>query len=167
MSFGKTLSSFCEQLSARPEEKSAGRVYRLPTEAEWQYGCRAGTTTRFHYGDTLDSSQANINGRFSYRGASRGPYLGRTTTVGSYEPNAFGLYDMHGNVGELCADWFGRTYYAESPADDPQGPAEGADRIVMGGNWGADAFRCRSAHRRSNAVQGIAQYFGFRLVCEQ
>lgn len=158
---------FCQKLSELPVEKSAGRVYRLPTEAEWQYCCRAGTTTKFHYGDSLTSTQANINGRFPYGGAPRGPYLGRTTTVGSYEPNAFGLYDMHGNIAEMCADWFGRDYYEQSPTDDPQGPEKGADRMVMGGSWSADGFRCRCAHRRSNAPSGLAQYFGFRVVCEQ
>lgn len=158
---------FCNKLSELPEEKAAGRTYRLPTEAEWQYFCRAGTTTRFHYGDSLTSTQANINGRFPYGGAPRGPYLGRTTTVGSYEPNAFGLYDMHGNVAEYCSDWFGREYYSSSPTDDPQGPEEGADRLVMGGSWSADAFRCRCAHRRSNAVSGVAQYFGFRVVSDR
>ncbi|MBX3437773.1 MAG: formylglycine-generating enzyme family protein [Planctomycetaceae bacterium] len=160
-------AEFCRKLSERPEEKAAGRVYRLPTEAEWQYACRAGTTTRFHYGDALGAAQANINGRFPYGGAPRGPYLGRTSPVGSYEPNAFGLYDMHGNVAEMCSDWFGRTYYSESPQDDPQGPAEGADRMVMGGGWNTDAFRSRAAHRRSNATEGIAQYFGLRVVCDQ
>ncbi|MGD9857630.1 MAG: formylglycine-generating enzyme family protein [Planctomycetaceae bacterium] len=158
---------FCNKLSELPQEKAAGRRYRLPTEAEWQYCCRAGTATKFHYGDSLTSTQANINGRYPYGGAPRGPYLGRTTTVGSYLPNAFGLYDMHGNVTEACADWFGREYYRESPTDDPQGPAEGADRMVMGGSWAADAFQCRAAHRRSNATSGVAQYFGFRVVCDQ
>ncbi len=158
---------FCKKLSERPAEKAAGRSYRLLTEAEWQYCCRAGTTTSFSYGESLSSNQANINGRFPYGGAKRGPYLGRTTTVGSYEPNAFGLYDMHGNVGELCFDWFGRDYYQQSPTDDPQGPEKGADHLLMGGSWSADAFRCRAAHRRSNAPSGIARYFGFRVVCER
>ncbi len=160
-------AEFCEKLSALPAEKAAGRHYRLPTEAEWQYACRAGTTTNFHYGDSLTSTQANINGRYPYGDAPRGPYLGRTATVGSYKPNAFGLYDMHGNVAEACADWFGREYYSESPTDDPQGPEKGSDRVVMGGSWSADAFRCRAAHRRSNATSGLAKYFGFRVVCEQ
>ncbi len=158
---------FCKKLSERPAEKAAGRRYRLLTEAEWQYCCRAGTTTPFHYGESLSSHQANINGRFPYGNAKRGPYLGRTTAVGSYEPNAFGLYDMHGNVGELCFDWFGRDYYQQSPTDDPQGPEDGADHLLMGGSWSADAFRCRAAHRRSNAPSGIARYFGFRVVCER
>lgn len=158
---------FCSKLSDRAEEKAAGRTYRLLTEAEWQYCCRAGTTTRFHYGDSLSSHQANINGRFPYGGAKRGPYLKRTARVGSYSPNAFGLFDMHGNVAELCSDWYGRDYYQHSPTDDPQGPEEGSDHLVMGGSWSSDAFRCRAAHRRSNAVSGVARYFGFRVACEQ
>jgi len=160
-------AEFCEKLSELPAEKAAGRRYRLPTEAEWQYACRAGTATVFHYGDSLTSTQANMNGRFPYGDAASGPYLGRTSEVGSYKPNAFGLYDMHGNVAEACSDWFGRAYYSESSTDDPQGPEKGSDRVVMGGSWSADAFRCRSAHRRSNATSGAAQYFGFRVVCEQ
>jgi formylglycine-generating enzyme required for sulfatase activity len=158
---------FCNKLSERPEEKAVGRKYRLLTEAEWQYCCRAGTTSLFHYGDSLSSHQANINGRFPYGGAKRGPYLGRTTKVGSYPPNAFGLYDMHGNVAELCSDWFGREYYQQSPTDDPRGPEKGSDHLVMGGGWNSDAFRCRAAHRRSNAGSGVAKYFGFRVACEQ
>ncbi|MEO2032631.1 MAG: formylglycine-generating enzyme family protein [Planctomycetaceae bacterium] len=158
---------FCTKLSERPEEKAAGRRYRLLTEAEWQYCCRAGTASRYHFGDSLGSLQANINGRFPYGGAKRGPYLGRTTKVGSYQPNAFGLYDMHGNVGELCSDFFGREYYQQTPTDDPQGPEKGSDHLVMGGSWHSDAFRCRAAHRRSNARSGVASYFGFRVACEQ
>ena len=88
--------AFCRKLSELPEEKKAGRVYRLPTEAEWEYACRAGTKTPFHYGNSLSSKQANFNGNFPYGGADKGPYLKRTAKVGSYAANAFGLYDMHG-----------------------------------------------------------------------
>jgi sulfatase modifying factor 1 len=149
-----------------PEEKAAGRVYRLPTEAEWQYCCRAGTTGPFHTGDSLGSGDANFNGNFPYGGAPRGVFLGRTATVGSYKPNAFGLYDMHGNVAELTADRYGRYYYKDSPPEDPKGPEGGNDRVVMGGSWGTDAARCRSAFRRSNATSGKAYYFGFRVACD-
>ncbi len=89
---------FCRKLSEMPEEKQAGRVYRLPTEVEWEYACRGGTVTAFHYGAALSSTQANFRGNFPYGGAAKGPYLERTTKVGSYQPNAYGLYDMHGNV---------------------------------------------------------------------
>jgi formylglycine-generating enzyme required for sulfatase activity len=158
--------AFCEKLSALPEEKAAGRVYRLPTEAEWQYSCRAGTVTPFHFGNAMGSSDANINGNFPYGGAPRGQFLGRTVPVGSYKPNAFGLYDMHGNVAELTADRYGRKYFEESPSLDPKGPENGNDRVVLGGSWGTDASRCRSAFRRSNATSGKAYYFGFRVACD-
>ncbi len=157
---------FCEKLSALPEEKAAGRVYRLPTEAEWQYSCRAGSTGPFHTGSSLGSSDANFNGNFPYGDAPRGAFLGRTSQVGSYKPNAFGLYDMHGNVAELTADRYSRYYYKDSPSVDPKGPEGGNDRVVMGGSWGTDAARCRSAFRRSNATSGKAYFFGFRVACD-
>jgi formylglycine-generating enzyme required for sulfatase activity len=157
---------FCEKLSALPEEKAAGRVYRLPTEAEWQYSCRAGSTGPFNTGASLGATDANFNGNFPYGDAPRGVYLGRTSIVGSYKPNSFGLYDMHGNVAELTADRYGRHYYKESPAVDPKGPESGNDRVVLGGSWGTDAARCRSAFRRSNATSGKAYYFGFRVACD-
>ncbi len=97
--------AFCKKLSELPEEKKAGRVYRLPTEAEWEYACRAGTKTPFHYGDSLSSKQANFCGHFPYGGADKGPWLKRTAKVDTYAANAFGLYDMHGNVWEWCQDW--------------------------------------------------------------
>src|SRR5439155_4637596 len=99
-------ADFCKKLSELPEEKKAGRMYRLPTEAEWEYACRAGTRTVFHFGDSLSSTQANFNGRYGYGGAEAGPYLHKTAKVGSYQPNAFGLHDMHGNVAEWCWDWY-------------------------------------------------------------
>jgi formylglycine-generating enzyme required for sulfatase activity len=160
-------SEYCRLLSARPEEIAAGRIYRLPTEAEWQYACRAGTQTAFSFGDALGSQQANINGNFPYGGAPRGPFLGRTCEVGSYPPNAFGLYDMHGNVAEMMSDWYGRYYFKDSPSEDPKGPEKGSDKVVLGGSWGTDAARCRSAFRRSNATSGAAYFFGFRVACDQ
>ena len=92
---------FCRRLSAFPEEQGAGHQYRLPTEAEWEYACRAGTITPFHFGDHLNGRQANCDGRYPYGTESKGPWLKRTTTVGSYGLNAFGLYDMHGNVWRM------------------------------------------------------------------
>src|SRR5204863_6448340 len=92
----QNAKDFCAKLSALPAEKSAGRVYRLPTEAEWEYACRAGTTTPFAFGKALSSDQANFNGTLPYGGAAKGPHLNRPAKVGSYKPNAFGLYDMHG-----------------------------------------------------------------------
>jgi formylglycine-generating enzyme required for sulfatase activity len=163
----EAANEFCRLLSARPEEIAAGRIYRLPTEAEWQYACRAGSQSAFSFGDALGSQQANINGNFPYGGAPRGPFLGRTSEVGSYPPNAFGLYDLHGNVAEMTNDWYGRYYYKDSRSDDPPGPEKGADKVVLGGSWGTDAARCRCAFRRSNATSGAAYFFGFRVACEQ
>lgn len=158
---------YCKKLSELPEEIAANRKYRLPTEAEWQYACRAGRSEPFQFGSALGSKDANINGNFPYGGASRGPFLARTTQVGCYAPNAFGLYDMHGNVAEMVGDWYGRFYYQTSPRVDPTGPEQGADRVVLGGSWGTDAARCRAGFRRSNATSGKAYFFGFRVVCEQ
>ena len=139
--------AFCKKLSELPEEKKAGRVYRLPTEAEWEYACRAGTKTAFHYGNSLSSKQANFNGNLPYGGADKGPYLERTAKVGSYAANAFGLYDMHGNVWEWCQDWYDENYYKNSPREDPPGPTQASYRVVRGGCWIAHGGYCRSANR--------------------
>ena len=110
---------FCRNLSQRDNKR-----FDLPTEAEWEYACRAGSTGAFHYGNSLSSTQANFNGNYPY-GADKGPFLKRPTEVGSYESNAFGLYDMHGNVFQWCKDWYQRDYYDESPIRNPQGPSTG------------------------------------------
>src|SRR5205814_1699464 len=107
--------------------------YRLPTEAEWEYACRAGTTSATHYGNSLSARQANFNGRDPYGVAEPGPFLLRPTEVGSYPPNAWGLFDLHGNVWEWCADWYGRDYYRQAPVEDPAGPASGSARVIRGG----------------------------------
>ncbi|HEU5480484.1 MAG TPA: formylglycine-generating enzyme family protein, partial [Candidatus Tumulicola sp.] len=157
---------FCRRLSERPSEKQAGRIYRLPTEAEWEYACRAGTTTAFHYGDSLTSSQANFNGEHPFGDDAKGPFLNRTAIVGSYEPNAFGLYDMHGNLNEWCLDRFERDYYNRSPSDDPPGPLEGASRVIRGGDWYSDGRDCRSAFRYADIPDGRFYALGMRIVCE-
>ncbi len=133
---------FCRRLSEREEHE-----YRLPTEAEWEYACRAGTTTPFHFGDVLDGRQANADGRYCYGTEQQGPYLRRPTTVGSYSANAFDLHDMHGNVWEWCADWYDWNYYAHAPLEDPQGPATGTARVNRGGSWYSYARACRAAFR--------------------
>jgi formylglycine-generating enzyme required for sulfatase activity len=104
-------ADFCRRLSALPEERRAGRVYRLPTEAEWEYACRAGSTTAYHVGATLGPAAANFGRR------------PQPEKVGSFKPNAWGLFDMHGNVWEYCADHYQAGYYANSPRRDPRGPA--------------------------------------------
>ena len=156
---------FCRRLSELSAEKEAGRVYRLPFEAEWEYSCRAGTTTVFHYGNTLSSIQANFKGSYPFGDAGKGPFLSRTATVGSYAPNAFGLYDMHGSLNEWCTDKFQRDYYRGSPAEDPKGPPKGTSRVIRGGDWYSDARDCRSALRYADIPDGKFYALGFRVVC--
>jgi formylglycine-generating enzyme required for sulfatase activity len=175
----KSAKVFCERLTSRPEEESAGRRYRLPTEAEWEYACRAGTANAFHSGDALTSTQANFNGKFPVGGAQQGPYLRRTAKVGSYQPNAFGLYDMHGNVSEWCADWYDPEYYLDSSEEDPLGPPFGVvptrftnngDQnffvTVRGGCWVDDGRACRSAYRFRAMPNTQYRLIGFRVVCD-
>jgi formylglycine-generating enzyme required for sulfatase activity len=138
---------FCRKLSELPEEKGAGRVYRLPTESEWEYACRAGVPMPFSSGLTLSFREANFNGNYPYGPTTRGGYLERTTKVGSYPPNPFGLFDMHGNIWEWCSDYYDRAYYRNSPRYDPQGPGEGTLRVVRGGSCYNIGRFCRSAYR--------------------
>ena len=159
--------AFCKKLSELPEEKKAGRVYRLPTEAEWEYACRAGTKTVFHYGNSLSSKQANFDGAFSYGGADKGPYLERTAKVGSYAPNAFGLYGMHGNVWEWCQDGYDASYYKTNLREDPPGPAQASDRVVRGGSWIDYGGDCRSAFRDGYAPGRRGDGLGFRVAAVQ
>ncbi len=157
---------FCERLSALPAEKAAGRLYRLPTEAEWEHACRAGGRSRpFHFGDDLSSPLANFNGLTPYGAALTGPYLQRTTAVGSYKPNAWGLYDMHGNVREWCSDAYDKDYYARTPARDPEGPHAGNPKVMRGGAWSDIARACRSAYRASDNATARSITCGFRVVC--
>ena len=164
-------TNYCGKLTL--SEKAAGRlpagwVYRLPTEAEWEYACRAGTRTPFHYGNDLRSGMANFYGTFEYVGGTggvnnpTGTYLARTMAVGSYAPNAFGLYDMHGNVYEWCLDWFGA--YPVGSVNDPRGPSTGSVRVFRGGGWGYDAGNCRSAGRSIIDPGDWILLVGFRPV---
>jgi formylglycine-generating enzyme required for sulfatase activity len=169
----KEAVQFCQNLSALPAEQQAGRTYRLPTEAEWEYACRAGTRTVFHSGDSLSSLQANFDGRSPYGNAPPGPNLGRTTRVGSYPPNAFGLHDMHGNVQEWCSDWYDPDYYRHSPIKDPPGPARGVLHtgfeshyflVVRGGSWLDEGRGCRAAYRFRFMPSDRYRLVGFRVV---
>ena len=157
---------FCRRLSALPAEVRSGRRYRLPTEAEWEYACRAGAITASAFGDALGSERANFDGHSPYGGAPKGKYLQRTTPVGSYPSNAWGLYDMHGNVWEWCADWYGERYYGRSPGSDPAGPDDGDKRVVRGGSWNNNGRSCRSANRYKYKPSHKSGNVGFRVVAE-
>jgi formylglycine-generating enzyme required for sulfatase activity len=159
---------FCGRLSARPAEKEAGRVYRLPTEAEWEYACRGGAGvpyTVFNCGNSLSSEQANFDGRSPYGAATQGKFLHKTTKVGSYAPNKFGLFDMHGNLWEWCHDWYDQDYYKISLRQDPQGPQKGTRRILRGGSLTSDGQSCRTARRDKYEPGQRNPHFGFRVAC--
>jgi formylglycine-generating enzyme required for sulfatase activity len=140
----------------------------LPTEAQWEYACRGGATSyqTFHFGDSLSSKQANFNGSYPYGGAKKSAYLGCTTTVGSYEPNAFGLYDMHGNVWEWCADWYAAGFYETEAGQrrDSVNDELASARVLRGGGWDGLGRSCRSAIRVRHAPGYRSRYYGFRLA---
>jgi formylglycine-generating enzyme len=143
---------FCARLTEKEKEKK--RLYRLPTEAEWEYACRGGPVQyqKYHFGDELTSDDAN----FGYN-------LIRTSTVGSYKkPNAFGLHDMHGNVWEWCSDWYDENYYANNPETDPPG-GNGTSRVLRGGSWADGPDYCRAAAR--SWLDPVVRYgdCGFRV----
>ncbi|MDP3179004.1 MAG: formylglycine-generating enzyme family protein [Spirochaetaceae bacterium] len=138
--------------------------YRMPTEAEWEYACRSGTMTATSFGETLDSAQANFDGNTQYLVPAKGNSLGRTAPVGSYAANAWGIYDMHGNVWEWCWDRYSDRYYIRSPPADPRGADAGRYRVLRGGSWSNFGYRLRSAARRDEDPFYRDADDGFRLV---
>lgn len=153
---------FCKRLSARSEER--GRTYRLPTEAEWEYACRAGSKTAFSFGDAASSREANFNGAFPFGQATPGTSSSHTSKVGDYPPNRWKLCDMHGNVREWCADWSG-PYDPEGQFQvDPRGPRRGYGRVVRGGSWDSYGWACRSSSRACLPPSSKANDLGFRVA---
>jgi formylglycine-generating enzyme required for sulfatase activity len=136
---------------------------RLPTEAEWEYACRANTTTAFSTGDCLNNMQANYRWDFPLTGCTNTStaYPNQTQAVNSYSPNAFGLYNMHGNVWEWCSDWFAGL--SETAQTNPTGPSTGDTRIIRGGAWVGYAVHCRSAFRASYSPNSYINDIGFRV----
>jgi formylglycine-generating enzyme required for sulfatase activity len=154
-------TEFCRRLS-----QHTGRVYRLPSEAEWEYACRAGTRTPFHFGETLTSELVNYDANNIYGSGSKGEYRQKTTNVGSFSVNAFGLYDMHGNVWEWCQDHWHKNYQG-APTDGSAWLSfyKKEKRLVRGGSWGSYPAFCRSASRFRNARDDRLNGIGFRVVC--
>jgi formylglycine-generating enzyme required for sulfatase activity len=152
----------CQDFIKKLREKDK-KPYRLPTEAEWEYACRAGTVTPFSCGETISTDQANYNGNFTYGKGKKGVNRGRTMPVGSFPPNPWGLYDMHGNVWQWCQDRVGD--YPHETVVDPHGPASGETRVMRGGSYSQKPEDCRSAKRGGGVLpnQGDAINVGFRL----
>ncbi|NES69184.1 MAG: SUMF1/EgtB/PvdO family nonheme iron enzyme [Okeania sp. SIO2D1] len=158
-------TDFCQRLS-----KKTGKNYRLPSESQWEYACRAGTTTQFYFGETITTDLVNYNGNYTYGNAPRGKYREQTTDVGNFPPNAFGLYDMHGNVWEWCADdW--HENYEDAPTDGSAWLKNDKKKnstvtVLRGGSWIGIPYICRSAYRDFIYWRdGHSINIGFRIVC--
>lgn len=147
---------FCKIIS-----NLTGQLWDLPTEAEWEYSCRAGSDTAFHYGNVLNSSMANFDGEYPYGTSKKGLYRGKAVPVKSFMPNNWGLYDMHGNVWEWCRDYYGD--YDDGPVEDPAGPMNGSKRVLRGGSWYLHGQFLRSAFR-GTAPPDSRHYGGLRVV---
>ncbi len=176
VNWGET-KAFCDRLS-----QHTGQKFRLPSEAEWEYACRAGTTTPFYFGETITPDLVNYDGNYPYGDAPKGKYRGETNPVGSFPPNAFGLYDMHGNVWEWCEDvWHGD--YEGSPTDGSawgvkevkkeggffsslfgKEEKEESNRLLRGGSWNNNAVWCRAAYRNKNTPDSRNKHVGLRVV---
>lgn len=164
------------QAMARWLSKTEGRTYRLPTEAEWEYAARAGTRTRYHGGDAPQSLLKIANAfdadskqqwpKFAQHALQGSDGYAFTAPVASFAPNAFGLYDMHGNAWEWTADLYDENYYAHSPVDDPQGPKDGHVYVRRGGSWHTWPLYLRSSYRNWNSPQTRYVLVGMRLVME-
>jgi formylglycine-generating enzyme required for sulfatase activity len=137
---------------------------RLPTEAEWEYACRAGTASKFHYGDVLSGEQANFDSKSPFGGVPASTPKNRVVPVGGYKPNAWGVHDMHGNVAEWCSDWYDAAFYGNSPDKNPLGPKDGKLKVVRGGAWNGAATTLFSGKRFAYNPQIRLPSIGFRCV---
>ncbi len=157
-------AEFCQKLS-----QETGKNYELPSESQWEYVCRAGTTTPFYFGETITSELVNFNGNYTYADAPKGKFREQTTDVGSFPPNAFGLYDMHGNVWEWCADDWHKNYKG-APSDGTawlENEEKEHYTVLRGGSWLGIPTLCRSAFRNNYNRRDDHDYFiGFRVVCD-
>nr|MDZ8131827.1 formylglycine-generating enzyme family protein [Nostoc sp. DedQUE07] len=153
---------FCDRLSEK-----TGKQYRLPSEAEWEYACRSGTTTPFHFRETITSDLANYDGRYSYRSERKGIYREITIPVGSLQiANFFGLFDMHGNVWEWCLDHWHENYNnAPNNGDTWWDSSDNQTRVMRGGSWRNDPHLCRSSSRLQKNASEMSNHIGFRIVC--
>jgi len=151
---------FCRHLSNLPVESKSKRSYRLPTEAEWEYACRAGSSKLWSHGDEIDDLKS-----FAWYGSRIAE--GRTHQVGEKEPNHFGLHDMHGNVWEWCHDWYTDDLKHGGTVVDPQGPKSGELRVIRGGGWASGPARCRNAARSHDPPSVHDEDLGFRVVLIQ
>jgi len=160
------VQQFVEKLNGRRPAGGPSLRYRLPTEAEWEYACRAGTTGPFSSGENITTAQANYNGKFPYNAAAAGDYKQKPTPVGSFPLNPWGLADMHGNVWEWTADWY--ATYRDSSVDgiDPHGPPSGDKRVIRGGSWYFDANSSRCGLRYTHAPKDKGFSLGFRLAAD-
>jgi formylglycine-generating enzyme required for sulfatase activity len=142
----------------------ANKTYRLPTEAEWEYACRGGTTTPFYCGETISTDLANYNGNYTYGQGQKGEYREKTTKVGIFPANPFGLYDMCGNVREWCEDGWHENYIS-APTDGSAWTSLSSGRLLRGGSWYVNPELCRSAYRNYNDAGFDGNHYGFRVVC--
>ena len=156
----KDAVEFCLRL-----RKLTGKEYRLPSEAQWEYACRAGTTTPFYFGETITSQLANYRGSSIYASEPKGEYRKKTTAVGSFKPNAFGLHDMHGNLWEWCQDNWYENYRGAPVNGDPRLSGDKDIKVVRGGSWDNAPVHCRSAYRDHAELDGRSPKFGFRVIC--
>lgn len=150
---------YCDRLG-----RLLGRRFRLPTEAEWEYACRGGTTTPFHFGETIGTDEANFDGYYTYAGGRSGIYREKTTPVGSFPCNSWGLYDLHGNVWEWCEDHY--HPYPNRENHEPIDPEPRHQCVLRGGSWLNDPRSCRSAYRSKLDPEDWRAVIGFRIVLD-